>query len=170
MIEYTTVHTGTIIIICCNIVDTQNIVYKQQIHTLKAGKPLRKYKNTAGELQGKIKSGTSYPSLLLVKFTQAFDVNSILANQNQIQESSRSITINPEMTLEERQSKSIILCEHWNLIQQKVDPKTFKIHNKQLLADDQLYDKNMDFKFVTSTSLNKPNNDISNISPENNTP
>ena len=105
-----------------------------------------------------------------MKFPQAFDVNSILANQNQIQESSRSITINPEMTLEERQSESIILCEHWNLIQQKVDPKTFKIHNKQLLADDQLYDKNMDFKFVTSTSLNKPNNDISNISPENNTP
>ena len=51
-----------------------------------------------------------------------------------------------------------------------LDPKTIKIHSKQLLVDDQLYGKNIDFKFVTSTSLNKPNNDISNISPENNTP
>ena len=71
-----------------------------------------------------------------MKFPQAFDVNSILANQNQIQES--SVTINPDMTLEERQSESKILCEHWSLIQQEVDPKTIKIHNKQLLVDDQL--------------------------------
>ena len=43
---------------------------------------------------GKFKPGTSYPSLLLVKFPQTFNVNSILANQYQIQES--SVTINPE--------------------------------------------------------------------------
>ena len=99
-----------------------------------------------------------------MKFPQAFDVNSILANQNQIQES--SVTINPDMTLEERQSEFKILCEHWSLVQQEVNPKTIKIHNKQLFVDDQLHRKIMDFKFVIS--LNKPNNNINNILPENN--
>ena len=45
------------------------------------------------------------------------------------------------MSLEERKCESMLLHERWNLIQQGVDHKTIKIHNKQLFVDDQLHGK-----------------------------
>ena len=113
---------------------------------------------------GKFKSDMSHPRPLLVNFLRTFDANIILANQNQIKS---PIIIKPDMSLEERKCESMLLHERWDLIQQEIDRKSIKIHNKQLFVDDQLHGRIINSKYVISAFPNKQivNDDI--VSPVN---
>ena len=59
------------------------------------------------------------------------------------------------MTPEERKTESILLHEHWNLIQQGIDHKAIKLCNCQILVNKRLHGKVTDFKFIKS-STNSP--------------
>jgi len=63
--------------------------------------------------------------------------------------------IKPDLTSEERKIESIFLHERWNLIQQRIDRKTIKLRNRQILVINQLHGKVTDFKFIRS-STNSP--------------
>ena len=77
---------------------------------------------------GRYKEKQDRPRPILVKFLSALDANAILSNRSNV---SSPIVIKPDMSKEERDTESILLSEHWKLLQSGIDRKLIKIRNKQ---------------------------------------
>ena len=67
---------------------------------------------------GKYKSDQTHPRPILVKFLRATDVQIVLNNRDKI---SQPIVIKTDMSKEDRDTQSILLCERWSLIQAGVN-------------------------------------------------
>ena len=74
-------------------------------------------------------SQTSHPRPLLLKLNHSVNVTTILANRAK---EPQGITIRPDETKEKRQRESLLLGEHWKLIQAGTDKKDIKARSSTL--------------------------------------
>ena len=66
----------------------------------------------------------SRPRPILLKLNRSIDVSTILAKKDQ---TPPGIVIKPDLSLQERQSNSLLLSERWRLMQAGTDKKNIKI-------------------------------------------
>ena len=69
---------------------------------------------------GRFDENQTRPRPILVKFLRRMDVTTILSNRNKIE---RPMVIKADMSKEERKVESLLLQEHWKLIQQGTSHK-----------------------------------------------
>lgn len=81
---------------------------------------------------GKFKKDQTRPRPLLLKLNRVIDVITVLSNRSSLKD--KSITVKPDMTLEERQIDSLLLKERWSLIQSGVDKSDIKIKSGSLFV------------------------------------
>ena len=99
---------------------------------------------------GKYKSDSNRPRPILVKLLRSSDVQSILSNRRLLKS---SISIKPDLSLEERNNEKILLAERWQLLQRGVDQKTIKIRGNNLFISNKLHGKVAEGRFCI---LNNP--------------
>ena len=73
---------------------------------------------------GKYNTQANRPRPLLIKLNHVVDASNLLYNKNWTPE---GITIKPDLSREDRQSVSLLLSEHWALMQSGVDKRDIKI-------------------------------------------
>ena len=95
--------------------------------------------------QGRFDENQTRPRPILVKFLHRMDVTTILSNRNKIK---KLIAIKADMSKEERTVESLLLQEHWKLIQQGTSRKHITIQRSEMYVGKLLHAKVTNLKFV----------------------
>ena len=95
----------------------------------------------------RLESQQTRPRPILVKLQRIIDANAILANKATL---SPPISIKPDMSLAERAKESLLLKEHWNLIQAGYDRRQIKLSGNSLYVDHQIFGEIIDSNFCRS--------------------
>ena len=84
---------------------------------------------------GKFKQ-SSRPRPILLKLNRSIDVSTILAKRDQ---TPPGFVIKPDLSLQERQSNSLLLSERWRLMQAGTDKKNIKIKSPTIYLNGKKY-------------------------------
>jgi len=111
---------------------------------------------------GKYNPNRSKPRPILVKLAQAFDADIALHNRSKIP---NEILIKPDMNPKERKIEAALLSERWKLISSGVDLRDIKIKGYKLLVKGKKHGEVVNFKFVTTTSIDINDSSLNNSTP-----
>jgi len=105
---------------------------------------------------GKYNASHTHPRPLMVKFLRTIDATHILSNRELLQS---PVYVKPDLTQEERKMESLLLRERRVLIDKGISRNRIKLHNSQLLLDNQPHCtvQNFQLQFNIPTSNNDSN-------------
>jgi len=86
----------------------------------------------------RFKQSQSRPRPILIKLQRVIDANVILANKTSLPS---PFLVKPDMSLEDRAIESILLKEHWSLIQSGNNRKQIKISKNHIYLNGHLHGK-----------------------------
>ena len=98
---------------------------------------------------GQFKVQQSRPRPILVKLQHTIDANAILVNKSSI---SSPFLIKSDMSPVERANESILLKEHWSLIQTGYNRRHIKLGSTCIHIDGQIYGEIIDSEFKCNES------------------
>ena len=102
---------------------------------------------------GQFKQTNTRPRPVLVKFLRVMDASQVLANKSSL---NSSISIKPDMTIEERKTENALLKERRSLINNGTERKHIKIRGNCLFVHNKLHGSVRDFQF--NLNMNSTNN------------
>ena len=119
---------------------------------------------------GRYRSTNPRPRPLLVKFNEAGDVMSILANRKNLSQSFPHVLIKPDMTKEQRDIEHILLKERKALIASGKHRQDIKLKGNRLFLLERLYGTANSQSFIKSPALSdfvspSPSHSSANICP-----